>query len=210
MNFKDLRPVFFAAILVLVIPLINRPANGAVIITFVQQGNDVVATGSGDIDEQAFLFGFPFSGQVGSVLQGSTAIAVLGPTDQTSYSGFGVFPYSGPASFGNGTVSHPSSGSGDILGLQPEGSQLALWLPQNYVSGSSLFATDSFDGQTISSLGLTPGTYVYNFSSGDHADSVTVQIASVPEPSTWAMMILGFAGIGAMTYRRRKSAMLAA
>jgi hypothetical protein len=35
-------------------------------------------------------------------------------------------------------------------------------------------------------------------------------IAAVPEPSTWAMMILGFAGIGAMTYRRRKSAMLAA
>jgi hypothetical protein len=35
-------------------------------------------------------------------------------------------------------------------------------------------------------------------------------VAAVPEPSTWAMMLLGFAGIGAMTYRRRKSAMLAA
>jgi PEP-CTERM motif-containing protein len=35
-------------------------------------------------------------------------------------------------------------------------------------------------------------------------------LAAVPEPSTWAMMILGFAGIGAMTYRRRKSAMIAA
>ena len=32
--------------------------------------------------------------------------------------------------------------------------------------------------------------------------------AAVPEPSTWAMMILGFAGIGFMTYRRsRKSTM---
>jgi hypothetical protein len=29
-------------------------------------------------------------------------------------------------------------------------------------------------------------------------------IAAVPEPSTWAMMILGFAGIGTMAYRRRK------
>ena len=27
---------------------------------------------------------------------------------------------------------------------------------------------------------------------------------AVPEPSTWAMMILGFAGVGFMTYRRRK------
>jgi hypothetical protein len=33
--------------------------------------------------------------------------------------------------------------------------------------------------------------------------------ATVPEPSTWAMMLIGFAGIGAMAYRRRKGAMLA-
>ncbi|MDN3275967.1 PEPxxWA-CTERM sorting domain-containing protein [Frankia sp. RB7] len=29
-------------------------------------------------------------------------------------------------------------------------------------------------------------------------------ITPVPEPSTWAMMVLGFAGVGAMAYRRRK------
>jgi hypothetical protein len=28
-------------------------------------------------------------------------------------------------------------------------------------------------------------------------------VASVPEPSTWAMMLLGFAGVGFMAYRRR-------
>ena len=28
--------------------------------------------------------------------------------------------------------------------------------------------------------------------------------AAVPEPSTWAMMILGFAGVGFMAYRRKK------
>jgi hypothetical protein len=28
-------------------------------------------------------------------------------------------------------------------------------------------------------------------------------VGAVPEPSTWAMMLLGFAGIGFMTYRRR-------
>jgi hypothetical protein len=31
-------------------------------------------------------------------------------------------------------------------------------------------------------------------------------IASVPEPSTWAMMILGFLGVGALAYRQRKAA----
>jgi PEP-CTERM motif len=32
----------------------------------------------------------------------------------------------------------------------------------------------------------------------------------VPEPSTWAMMILGFAGIGFMTYRRKSKPALVA
>ena len=30
--------------------------------------------------------------------------------------------------------------------------------------------------------------------------------AAVPEPSTWAMMVLGFAGVGFMIYRRRREA----
>lgn len=33
--------------------------------------------------------------------------------------------------------------------------------------------------------------------------AVTEEIAAVPEPSTWAMMILGFAGVGFMAYRRK-------
>jgi hypothetical protein len=35
-------------------------------------------------------------------------------------------------------------------------------------------------------------------------------ISAIPEPSTWAMMMLGFAGVGYMTYRRRKTAALVA
>jgi hypothetical protein len=35
-------------------------------------------------------------------------------------------------------------------------------------------------------------------------------VAAVPEPSTWAMMILGFAGIGFMAYRRRSKPVLTA
>jgi Protein of unknown function (DUF642)/PEP-CTERM motif len=37
-----------------------------------------------------------------------------------------------------------------------------------------------------------------------------VSISAVPEPSTWAMMVLGFAGIGFVTYRNRKFAFRAA
>jgi hypothetical protein len=38
----------------------------------------------------------------------------------------------------------------------------------------------------------------------------TISVAAVPEPSTRAMMIPDFAGVGFMTYRRRRSAALAA
>ena len=37
------------------------------------------------------------------------------------------------------------------------------------------------------------------------------RVSAVPEPSTWAMMILGFAGVGFMAYRRKsKQALMAA
>jgi PEP-CTERM motif-containing protein len=40
-----------------------------------------------------------------------------------------------------------------------------------------------------------------------HASYDNGVTAAVPEPSTWAMMILGFAGIGFMAYRRRNGAL---
>jgi hypothetical protein len=40
--------------------------------------------------------------------------------------------------------------------------------------------------------------------------NVSYTVTAVPEPSTWAMMILGFVSIGTMTYRRRKRAAIAA
>jgi hypothetical protein len=44
----------------------------------------------------------------------------------------------------------------------------------------------------FSPSGLTPGAY--------EVDSIAT---AVPEPSTWALMILGFAGVGFMAYRRK-------
>lgn len=45
---------------------------------------------------------------------------------------------------------------------------------------------------------------------GDNSGSQTLSISSVPEASTWAMMLAGFAGLGCAAWRRsRKSAALA-
>jgi hypothetical protein len=42
-------------------------------------------------------------------------------------------------------------------------------------------------------------------------DTLTISVASaVPEPSTWALLILGFSSIGFMAYRRRQAAPRAA
>jgi hypothetical protein len=49
--------------------------------------------------------------------------------------------------------------------------------------------------------GITTGYSPYTGSTGPISASVVIE--AVPEPSTWAMMILGFAGIGFMAYRRR-------
>ena len=50
--------------------------------------------------------------------------------------------------------------------------------------------------------------YRVNFTGGPLGDSAfltATPVAAVPEPSTWAMMILGFAGIGFMAYRRKQN-----
>lgn len=40
----------------------------------------------------------------------------------------------------------------------------------------------------------------------DAFEAANFSVAAVPEPSTWAMMILGFAGVGFMAYRRKNPA----
>jgi hypothetical protein len=42
-------------------------------------------------------------------------------------------------------------------------------------------------------------------SAGYGGNLTTAQIGAVPEPTTWAMMLIGFAGLGFMAYRRKTS-----
>jgi len=47
-----------------------------------------------------------------------------------------------------------------------------------------------------------------NFS--DNSGQFLITVSAVPEPSTWAMMILGFGGLGFLAYRRRNQAAVTA
>jgi hypothetical protein len=79
-------------------------------------------------------------------------------------------------------------------------------VPAGYVSGHALSDTATWDNATFASLGVTPGTYKWTWGTGAHADS-----AVIPEPSTWALMALGFTGLGVAGWRsRRRSVSIAA
>jgi PEP-CTERM motif len=195
------RAIGFAAATLLGFLQLSTSASADVIIDILQVGSDVVATGSGSFDTTdltVYSVGYnniAVTGNVGYALLGPGPSGLGGPIES-------LIGLSGPYSFGSGNYVNASSGSGDLFGVQ--GAFPALYAPAGYVSGTSLSATDTWSDSTISGIGLTDGTYVYTWGSGNHAGTLTVNVGAVPEPSTWAMMILGFAAVG-MVYRRRIS-----
>jgi PEP-CTERM motif len=67
-------------------------------------------------------------------------------------------------------------------------------------------ACQGFGGSAVLAA---PGAYYLNLSGtggGSAGYGGTLSVAAVPEPSTWAMMILGFVGVGFMAYRRKDRA----
>ena len=59
--------------------------------------------------------------------------------------------------------------------------------------------TDPLDNQLVTITGLSPFTSVVFSSTGN---AFEFSLAAVPEPSTWAMMALGFVGLGYVAFRR--------
>jgi hypothetical protein len=159
-------------------------AEAGLVIDIQQVGADVVATGSGTVDLAGLTFSFSSSVGDAAAVGGAVGGVAMGPAVyilDDIYTGV-----SGPTSFGAGPIIFATSGSGDTFGVN--GTFAVVGVPLGYVSGTPLLATDTYSGQTLSSLGLTPGTYTFTFGTGDHADSIVVNIgiAAVPEPSTLA------------------------
>jgi hypothetical protein len=166
---------------------------------FTQDGANVVEAGGGTLDTvDLTIVGRgaltrPFvSGDTGAYVSGSRA--------DTGSSYIGLFD--GPAKFGSGLLFRPTESAGDPVGFSA--SSGFVYVPDNYMSGASLSETSTYDDATFASLGITPGTYVYSWGSGANADMLTIIIGgSVAEPSTWAMTLMGFAGLGYAAFRRQ-------
>ena len=76
-------------------------------------------------------------------------------------------------------------------------------MPSRYGSGN-LSNSATWSNATFASLGLTPGTYVWTWGSGEHQDSFTLNIRHVPEPTTLTLLGSAVACLAWLRRRRRR------
>jgi PEP-CTERM motif len=86
-----------------------------------------------------------------------------------------------------------------VFGLADDGTTMFA------VQGTSIYTVDLATGALT--LAANYGGHGLSTANGEAFLNESVHSA-VPEPSTWAMMILGFAGIGFMAYRRKSQGAL--
>jgi hypothetical protein len=72
-------------------------------------------------------------------------------------------------------------------------------------SGNNFFTLQSGSGEIIESVSIAAANGLFSDVRQERLGGITTITAAVPEPTTWAMMILGFAGVGFMAYRRRSN-----
>jgi hypothetical protein len=89
---------------------------------------------------------------------------------------------------------------GPVLGIVDSNTDLLLQLLQT-TPGDHSVAVDPISGEVFVPFGADPNnTICPNGCIGVFADN---GVSAVPESPTWAMMILGFVGVGFLAYRRR-------
>ena len=98
------------------------------------------------------------------------------------------------------------TGPGGILAFNPThytGQYAARWI----VLSEQRKPGFPFSGFFLNFDPNASGVYTFDLkllsAQNEQLGDVSIQVNAVPEPSTWAMLILGFAGIGFMAYRRK-------
>lgn len=155
------------------------------------------AASSGDLVAYFAGSGAALENQLGLLVNG-VSTGLVGLNNHTSSIG---------QSFNFGHVE-----AGDVLTFVDFVTEYATWFSDPTLNGGNdnhVYSRTAAAGEAFA--GSPAGTYVAfedlifpssDFNYFDH--TFVYAVAAVPEPSTWAMMILGFAGVGYMTFRRRK------
>ncbi len=168
--------------------LAGTPARAAYVLNLTETEAGVFGQGSGSIN----LSGLTKTSEgilpgAARALAGLEIIGAQAEADQ--YSGL----ISGPSGFGAGDlISLATTGSGFIIGVfgsanTPNGPTLFspsdIILPNNYISGADLgVSTAEWTGASFASLGISPGTYIWQWDTGSGTDSFTLNTVPVPGP----------------------------
>jgi hypothetical protein len=97
---------------------------------------------------------------------------------------------------------------GNIVGWHISATQSVIF-PFLRITSEQGTIDGTFD-EGVTSVG-NPSFPSFPIAFNENDQGVWSMTAAVPEPSTWAMMILGFAGVGFLAYRRKsKPALMAA
>lgn len=189
---------------------LGQSAMAAYTVNVTEVGGNVVASGSGSINTAALPL---VSSAAIPVVRGGQALLYIGGTPH-AFSQMDLSPFAsitGPASFGTLLVdTEPDAVSGGFVGV--DGTAARLFVPHGYVSQSPMASSATWNGKTIASLGLTPGSYTWTWGAGPTADSFTLVIpapapASIPTLSEWALIglssLLAMFGIARVRRRQR-------
>ncbi len=181
-------------------------AHAAVTISIKQNGSSVVAVASGTLDLTGMTL-MDFSAHIQAYVQADRPAVMFGIQPSANlvalYNGF----TSTPSGFGTGPMIFPSTTSGTIFGVTNDTAGVAgpaIAFGQAFASGGTISSTNVWTSKTLTSLGLVEGQYVWTLSNDTIAVTVgnPPVVPAVPEPATWATMLIGFGAIGGAMRRR--------
>ena len=140
------------------------------------------------------------------------------PLSITGYTGSGIFApgndnYNTVNGFLAGSGSASSFAYGSLYTIKLGSLSAGTVLTITHDDGATVFQGNTQFGPTASGPTSVVTDVVTITSTGDttlyysrqNGTPSILQVSAVPEPSTWAMMILGFIGVGFMAYRRKQS-----
>lgn len=183
----------YAASLALAAAMAN-PSDASVLMAFAESGGDVTLTVSGTFDTTG---GNPntLSGPFSAATAAVNADRIAGIRTGDSYNFF-QFGTTGPASIGPGTVTtFGSVGTGDVFFYNWGSRNVGLAL--DYVSGAAISSSAIFAGTTLGGLGLTTGSYVWDF---DNGEQITIEVGdttpAIPLPAGGLLLLTALAALG--------------
>ena len=163
---------------------ISQATTGADVIFHVQLGSPYFFNDTNQL--QAFVWNQTFAG------------TILNTVANPLQSGFSIDGAQSEDGFKNFSQSLGYSGPKTVQLLSFEET-----VNSSFLLSSSSFALSTGDGGTKAFFAAdVTTTFATGASNTGPVGGLTISTA-VPEPSTWAMMILGFMGVGFMAYRRR-------